>query len=204
MATRTPLYHEMKLRLDELYARTDREKITHWLVNWERGIKIDYGDGVTVNYSGLKYSGSPVDVFWTILTPTLKREIGETMKTAYATAKDYPPWAAARALDEVAELLVEWVSRIYSRMSEIDRLLRGGGSPNDVPARNPGRLIDRLKPEIEKRRESYRALLPTSRWAKLAWWAERNKWIAGLAATLIGAAIVGIGGVLFRLIGKSS
>ncbi|QQS10772.1 MAG: hypothetical protein IPK81_14130 [Rhodospirillales bacterium] len=162
-------------------------------------MKIDYGEGDKVHYQGLKFTGSPVDVFWTIMTPVLKREIGDTMAAVYETAKGYPPRPALKAIDEGATLLTGFVSQVYVRMSEVDRLLRGEGFPDKIVPRDPTSYISRILPEIERRRIAYRALLPESRFAQMSWWVERNKWLAGLMAT----AIVGAAGAGLNLVIKA-
>ena len=120
----TPLHARTKARVDQRVDYLISKKIDPWLMLPSGKMKtITLHDGRTVNYSGFKYEGSPVTVFWgDLIEPFLKDEIrgilDEVGKECISNNID-----VGVPLDETAMLLRGMVQQIYDRMSYVDQRL---------------------------------------------------------------------------------
>src|SRR5690349_3955815 len=103
----TPIGLNARNKLSEAYTALDREKITHWLMNFsERGVNIDPGGGRSrISISGVQFEGQVRDIFWSCVEPSLNQAISETFQNAAFDGKIYTDVIALKGIEEAtAEL----------------------------------------------------------------------------------------------------
>lgn len=150
----TPVHFEMKHRLDAVYVQLDRDKITHWLMNFKTGLDIDDCRGGKITMGGGEFAGQPQEIFWSFIIPCLEDIIGDTLNAADEYGRKYPPDTTRQGLDETSELLKAFVNRVAKRMVDIDRRLRGKGFPMQVIPHDPSAMTSRLNQLIDARTAS--------------------------------------------------
>ncbi|HBJ83064.1 MAG TPA: hypothetical protein DDZ88_04155 [Verrucomicrobiales bacterium] len=136
--SQSPAYDLIREHAQERYDRFIQDAITPWaFFNTTHGISIDLPNGRTIRYSGIEFSGSARQVFWETFPESCIREITKTFfewtRKLCAERKLSP----ILPLKETAMFLEGGLTRCLDRMAEIDRKLRGKGSPNSVPRYNP-------------------------------------------------------------------
>lgn len=122
---RTPIYLRTKALVDQ---RTDfliRQKIDPWLmIHTGKMRPITLHDGRTCHYSGVRYEGSPVLVFWEgLIDPFLEDEIRHVLDSVGNECVENKIDAEV-PLDEAAMLLRSMVWQVYNRMAYVDQRLR--------------------------------------------------------------------------------
>jgi len=131
------MHPEIIFAIDTAFAKLEREKITPWafLTTNEMPPIEDY-HGRVIQYRGVKFEGSPELVFWRgFVDPFLEALIGWGFKLAldHARERGLDPQPC---IDVAQQALENGVSRILNRMKDIDRRLRGNGSPEKVHPRD--------------------------------------------------------------------
>jgi len=107
--------------------------------------------GREIAYQGVKFEGSPRQVFWgryiePFLEDLVHRMVEETLRLAAARKQN-----AQQPLAEVGNLLKSVAQRAYRRMADIDQRLRGEGFPNRVPQRRIDGELARMEQFIDQR-----------------------------------------------------
>lgn len=149
----------MRLFLSDKYIRLEREKISHWLMNFNRGsMNIDGCRGERITTSGGVFDGSAREIYWSFMRPCVEDIIGEALEKADDLGRKYPPSIARRGLDETEALLRTFVARVYKRMVDIDQRLRGNGYPETAGRYDASREIEILEGEIRDRTAALRGL----------------------------------------------
>lgn len=114
-----------------------REQVTNWLMGFASGrLETRRFNGQKIAYAGIKFSGSPQDVFWggyiepylEEITERLIREIiKECLNNGLNVVIELPPLA-----DNLKNLYVG----VYNKMAETEQKLLGEGYPDRIPKRN--------------------------------------------------------------------
>jgi hypothetical protein len=142
---KTPLYEKTKQKIEDFYIDIDRNKLTPWSflrTGKMREIK-DYYDR-SIRYQGVEFEGSPRIVFWEgFIEPFLEHGIIDILEqvSEEAQRKNLDPEAC---INEAVSLLYGRISKVYSRMAEIDQKLRGKGYPNKVKRRDVSQRIKKM------------------------------------------------------------
>lgn len=184
VASHSPSYHSIRLLLEAKFTTLEREKIVHWLLHFRNeGVNIDDCRGRTITTGGaIEFEGSARNVFWSFIKPCLQDVIEEVAMLADTRARDLAPRDARIALGEVRELLKAFIDKVYLRMSDVDRAMRGGGSPNSVPAFDPRDLISDLHLEIDERVDALLRHYPIG-WNRVKAYVSKNPY--GVVVSLI-------------------
>lgn len=89
--------------------------------------EIERFDGTKISYQGVAFSGSPVEVFWRgFIEPYIEDESVRILEQAgvLATECEIPP---ELVVNEARCLMQVVVRRVYDKMADVDRILRGDG-----------------------------------------------------------------------------
>ncbi|HAS0820676.1 TPA: hypothetical protein I3317_000415 [Enterobacter cloacae subsp. cloacae] len=118
-------------RLEKLVKTADSKLIqlvTRWaFLTAGPKFEIERFDGTKIIYQGIAFSGSPVEAFWLgFIEPYIENESVKILEQAgqLATECEIPPEVV---VNEARCLLHIVVRRVYDKMSEVDRTLRGDG-----------------------------------------------------------------------------
>jgi len=144
-------------------------------------------------YRGIEFEGSPKEVFWTaLIQPYLKDLIARSYfeTRTFCTANQIDP---KLPLDETARHLSLGAQRLFSRMADIDRRLRGKGFPSSVDRRPTDREEKAIQDYIDQRKHDELGLVPKpkSRWNRFYHEQQFLIWVIGTIiaiATIIVAA----------------
>lgn len=128
MATPTPLRLKFQLALDRERERMLNEWFFRWHFIGQNGpIEIDGFDGRVIKYGGIKFYGSPRDVYWNTLKRYLQNKVAEYFDDAEQKVLDYPFEMQSKIFTEVASELRRFTSQIIFDAIDKDRILRGDG-----------------------------------------------------------------------------
>lgn len=125
-----------------------RLSIDPWLhLRTDTGLQVKRLNGTEIAYRGVEFEGSPRHIFWDsgYIDPFLQAYIDIHVTSAAKTAREQGHDVGI-VLDFVAGRLKSNVSRILSRMVEVDRRLVGKGFPDEVKPRS---VVDKEVPIFE-------------------------------------------------------
>ena len=157
----SPAHSFIKERLDREFEQLDKEKITPWaFLRTERGIKVMRFDGTEINGGGVEFDGTPKEIFWNgFIEPFLKDIISRAFAYTRAFCTEHR-LDSVRPMNETAKELRFGIERIFARMTDIDRRLRGKGFPNTVSAYNPVGKIRGIDNFLQERLRAEIAIFP--------------------------------------------
>jgi hypothetical protein len=115
-----------------------RMSVEPWLgLLAERGVEVRRANGTTIAYQGIRFEGSPRQVFWdsSYIDPFLRGLVDAFVTSAAKTAREQGHDVGV-VLDFIAGSLRSNISRVLARMVEIDRRLLGQGYPDTVKPRS--------------------------------------------------------------------
>jgi len=125
----TPVATRLKLQLDQRYGWFYNE----WLCKWhhiggQQTVEIDLFNGRKTSYAGIGFEGSPRQVFWDAVTRGLRKEVVEQFVWVEAAIEAYSRSDGIRAIDECADLILNFVQAVRHAAVKKDAvLLRSGG-----------------------------------------------------------------------------
>ena len=97
-------------------------------------------------------------------------------------------------MDESAVLLKAFVAKVYARMADIDRRLRGRGDPKSVEPYDPSTKIAEMDRHIEERARAIKDHIDVASWfRRFVATVERHRVVVG---TVVAVAIAVVGWVL--------
>lgn len=132
----TPVFRRLEKKVKDADERL-LKLVTKWAF-LKAGPKFEIArfDGSIITYQGIAFAGSPVLVFWNgFIEPYIENESLNILEEAgtLATECDLPP---DTVIEEARCLLHVLVRRVFSKMADVDRTLRGDGihfpEPKDV------------------------------------------------------------------------
>jgi hypothetical protein len=183
----TPLYPTFRKRVDDAVEHLIVQQVTPWsFLTAGPPFHIKTFDEREISYAGVGFDGSPRMIFWTrYIEPFLEAlavsEIGIAVSMAKGKGVD-----AKLLLPEVQGLLSSGFRKVYARMAEVDRRLRGKGFPNTVELRSVESEVRRMDEFLDERiRSELMMWKPKSR---REGWYERNKffvWAVGILITIV-------------------
>lgn len=121
-----------------LYNRTEKivrdidQKLTQLIHKWRffkagPPMRVKKFDGSEICYQGIRYSGSPVQVFWSdFIDPYLENYSAKVLEQTSALAIECQ-FSVEESVEEAKNLLLVMIRRIYAEMAETDQILRGDG-----------------------------------------------------------------------------
>lgn len=181
----------MKERLENEFAKLDKNKLTPWIfMATDHGLDVTTLDGSKVKYQGIEFSGTARLVFWDRFSVPFLMDI---ISRGFAATREFCERhniATKPALDETAELLKEGIDRTFKRMVDIDRRLRGKGSPNSVEQYNPSTETAKTLAFLDERLAAEKLLIPKQRNSLNKFYEEQKFWIWAIGALIALAGIV--------------
>jgi hypothetical protein len=187
----TPLYPMFRKRIDDAIEQLIKKQVTPWcFLNSGRPFRVTAFDGRQIAYEGIRFGGTPQLVFWSrYIEPFLEDLTISEISAAVAMAQERRV-DAKLLLSEVNELLNAGIRRVFSQMADVDRRLRGKGSPEKVQLRPTENEIRNMTKFVEERIWSELAMWkPKSR---LDDWYDKNKfwvWVIGILITIAGLCL---------------
>lgn len=140
----TPIAEKIRHNLDVRYQLINRDKLTRWqmarAVNKDLGIIDCRGKPIGVGL-GCTFDGSVRLVFWQFMKPCIDDTVQETCDALDTVLSNYCGPQRIATLDAVEAQLKGFSNRIYARMVDLDRLMRGAGYPDTVAPYDPSREI---------------------------------------------------------------
>ena len=185
----TPLYPTFENRIDAATRRIIDDQVTPWaFLKSTSNFRIKNFDGKEIAYGHKSYDGSPQLVFWgTYIDQFLDAIAIEEIQLAAKLAAERKV-DLKLLLSEVEGLLLSATRKVLDRMVDIDRRLRGNGSPENVKPRSAEGKFNRMRELISAHVASELEMWkPKSRFEE---WHERNKFTAWLINTVL--AILGL------------
>ena len=187
----TPLYPTFRKRIHDAFENLIRRQVTPWsFLTSGRPFRIQYFDGKQIAYEGVGFEGSPRDVFWSrYIEPFLEDIAIREIEAAVSQAKERGI-DARQLLPEVQTLLSAGFRRVYARMTDVDRRLRGRGFPDKVAIRPVEREIAVMDEFLGERIKTELAMWQPK--AITEYWFERNKfwvWIVGITVSVVALVI---------------
>ena len=135
--TQSPAYDLIREFVREQFDLLIREAITPWaFFNTSQGVSFDLPNGKKIRYSGIEFGGSVRQMFWqAFLDPYVHKITKDTFGWTRKLCHDQK-LSPVMPLKETAMFLAGGLGRCLDRMTDIDRRLRGRGTPNNVPPYN--------------------------------------------------------------------
>lgn len=110
-------------------------KISKWHVMVaSSNIRIETFDGRTISIQGGDYSGTVMSLFWDFFDPFIKDYISKTVEQIREKSEEACVDTKV-CLNIFSKNMCDAVDRIYQKIAETDRLMRGKGYPNKVSLR---------------------------------------------------------------------
>ena len=133
LSEKTLIYENLGNRVSNLEHQIIDEKISPWIFFRTGKMKeVTNYHGKVIKYSGIEFTGSPRLVFWNgFIEPFLENGIAQVLNSAAQDCQDRNI-DNTEFLQEAESLLTGLISKVYRRMSEIDKKLRGQGYPEKV------------------------------------------------------------------------
>jgi hypothetical protein len=155
-------YPEITFTVENRFKKIIAEKLTPWVfLNTGKMARIEDFYGRSIQYSGVKFGGSPREVFWGgFIEPFLE----DTFVWGFELALDY---IKKRNLDRrevilyVHECLINGLRLTYNNMQKIDRNLIGKGYPDQVSPRDISWEIKKMQIKLDEYRDSILAASKT-------------------------------------------
>lgn len=155
VAYKNLLYEKTNQRIDDFYAKLDKEQLTPWcFFNTGKMPEVKRYYGGTIKYSGIEFSGTPVLVFWEgFIEPFLEHGIVRILEQVAddTSTKQLNPESC---ISQAAGLLDGVISKTYNRMAEIDQRLRGKGNPESVKRKDVSEQIEKMRNYLQRHKEA--------------------------------------------------
>ncbi len=144
--------------------------------------------GNQISYQGVKFEGSPREVFWGRYIEPFLEDITHRLVQQTIQLSVEKKQSAEHPLAELGELLKSVGRRAYNRMVEIDQCLRGEGFPDRVSRKNTDSRVALMTSFIDKRINAEIAMAKQREKPPkpLSWW---KSVIARMALIPLGAII---------------
>ena len=152
---KSAIYQVTKNNIEDEYEKLRRDKITPWsfLQSGHSIIIIDYY-GKEIDYSGIKFEGTPELKFWNgFIEPFLKDIIFRAFDNTIQLCRDKKLYSAT-PIRETGQLLNVLVRKVYSDMADVDRTLRGAGFPQNIEKKDVSGKAKPILNLIDERVES--------------------------------------------------
>lgn len=184
LLSRTPLYPAFEKRIRDRIDWVIQDKVTPWVfMTAGPPFKMQTFHGKEISYQGIKFEGPPCLVFWghfiePFLEDIIVAEIDSAVKLAHERRVNLQ-----ELLSEIRTLLQADIARVYAKMADVDRRLRGEGFPQRVAPKVVDGFISSMMKLVDDRIQAEIAMWkPGRRWDK---WYENNKFLVWLIGTIV-------------------
>ena len=161
---RTPIHARTKARIDQRIEYLISQKIDPWLMMHTGKMKpITLHDGRTCRYSGVKYTGTPVLVFWeALIDPFLEDEVRNILDAVGKECINNNVDSEV-PLDEAAMLLRGMVQHIYDRIAYVDQRLRTKPTQKEkAPRKDVKHKVEKMIKYLDEHTGAAKALFSKS------------------------------------------
>lgn len=159
--------------VEDEWVKLERSQITPWAF-MTAGPPFRCQDfyGKQISYQGVKFEGSPRDVFWGRYIEPFIEDIAHRIVQQTIQLCAEKNQSAQRPLAEAGELLKSVARRVYKRMAEIDQRLRAEGFPDRVQRKNIDSYLAKMTSFIDKRVQAEIAMAKDREKQResLPWW----------------------------------
>lgn len=184
----TPLYPTFRKRVDDAFELLIKQQVTPWsFMTAGPPFRIQSFDKREIAYQGIEFLGSPREVFWSrYIEPFLEHFCISEIEAAVSMAR-VKGVDGRILLPELQGLISSGFKKIYARMADVDRRLRGKGYPENVALRSVELEIQRMDKFLDER-----IMAEIEMWRPKPWleaWHERNKfwvWLIGVVLAVAG------------------
>ncbi|MEW5894438.1 MAG: hypothetical protein AB1650_01585, partial [Candidatus Omnitrophota bacterium] len=187
MTIKTPLYPTFEKRVRDAVEHLVQQQITPWsFLETGHQFSVKQFDGKEISYQGIRFEGSPREVFWSprYIKPFLEDLCISQISAAVAMAKERDVDAKG-LLAELQYMLMNGIRNVYNHMAKTDRLLRGRGYPDKVPLRSVEPEIQVMKRFLEEQIKAEIAMCKPK--SPLEEWYKKNMfwvWLISIIVTL--------------------
>jgi hypothetical protein len=182
----TPLLPTFEKRIADATDQILRKQVDPWLF-MPQGLSVTKFDGRPISYHGIKFEGSPRLVFWSgYIQPFLEHLITSEIAAGVSMARERRV-DARQLLPEIQGLLLSAISKVFTRMTDVDRRLRGDGFPEQVPLRNIQSDRDIMAAFVDRHIQAELSMWQSK--SALQRWYDDNKalvWVIGLLLSVVG------------------
>ena len=184
----TPLYSVFRKRVNDAVEQLIKQQVTPWsFLTAGPPFRIKTFDGRQIAYEGVGFEGSPRTVFWSrYIEPFLEELCVSEITAAVALAKEKGV-DARLLLPELQQLLLAGFRKVYDRMADVDRRLRGRGFPHKVDLKSIDREFSAMAQFLDERVRAEVAMWKPKSHVEI--WYEGNKfwvWAIGLVLAIAG------------------
>lgn len=175
--------------------RVIREQVANWLIGFTSGkLETQYFNGKKIVYSGIKFSGSPRDIFWGRYIEPYLEDITERLIKEVSQDCAFNNLNLAEELQPLAESLKSLYLCVFDEMAKVEQRLLGKGYPSRVSKRNVTRKVANMNSylkqyinmEIEKQKPRLHS--PESKIKKRI----QRIWHDPVWSKIIAAALIGL------------
>ena len=185
----TPLLPTFEKRIGDATDLILRRQVDPWLFMSD-GLSVTKLDGSPISYRGIKFEGSPRQVFWSsYIQPFLEHLATSEIAAGVSMARERGI-DARQLLPEIQGLLLSAISKVFDRMADVDRRLRGDGFPDQVQLRSTQSERDIMAAFIDQHVQAELSMWRTR--SSLQRWYDDNKalvWVIGSLLTLVGIVL---------------
>jgi len=146
---RTQLYARTKKRIDDIYENIEKEKLNPWIFfKTGKMPQITKHDGGIISYKGtsIEFTDAQGIVFWgdNFIPPFIEDAIvkvfDQTIEECRKNNLDPKPY-----INEADSLLSGFIWKVYNRMADIERRLRGKGYPKNIPRKDVSYEVEKMQ-----------------------------------------------------------
>jgi hypothetical protein len=144
MPSVTPIADKLHKQIEDRYIEIDRDKLTRWLMarsaQRDLGIIDCRGKPISVGL-GCVFEGQLRALFWAMPKPCIEDMVQACCDELGTVFKDYTAQQRADTVEYLTASLQGFANRIYGRMVDLDRRMRGNGYPDSVQPYDPAKEI---------------------------------------------------------------
>jgi hypothetical protein len=190
MLMASPLYPTFQKRVADACDALILKQVDPWIFMTSSGLRVTNFSGDQIAYSGIGFEGSPQIVFWSRYIEPFMEDIAVKEFDAARSLSAERKVDAASVLREVHGLLTSHFERIFLRMADVDRRLRGKGFPERIGLRGINREVGQIRVFLDEHLAAELKMAPSrSRLQRFETWVTQHKGILSLGGLL--TAIVG-------------
>ncbi len=182
----SPLFPKFEKRISVATDQILRHQVDPWLL-MSQGLTVKHFDGRPISYGGIRFEGSPRQVFWSgYIEPYLENMVITELSVGTALANERGV-DVRELIPEIQGLLKSAIAKVLARMADVDRRLRGGGFPDQVPLRRTQSEFAHLVALIDIYAQA--ELQMANKSSTLQRWYDQNTawvWVIGLLFSFIG------------------
>lgn len=140
----TPIVEKLRHDLDNRYALLDRDKLTRFMMARasNRDLEIIDCRGKPISAGiGCQFEGQLRDIFWRFIKPCIEDAIQSSCDAIEQVLPGYTRIDRVATFRSAEAALRGFAERIYHRMVDLDRRMRGRGYPETVEPYDPSREL---------------------------------------------------------------